>query len=99
MFVELRQLKGHFVGCIDRTACNDQLFDHDLGGYGLFDSEAQFNEGIIKALQSSGKGVWVDLTCEMIRETIHGYEIVLTYGDLDPKNILVKGSEVVVLLD
>ncbi|KND87311.1 hypothetical protein TOPH_08021 [Tolypocladium ophioglossoides CBS 100239] len=35
----------------------------------------------------------------MVVEVMHGHEFVMTHNDLDPRNILVKGSQVVALLD
>lgn len=42
---------------------------------------------------------WVEFTCDIFREVMSGHEIVMTHNDLDPRNILVRGSTVVVLLD
>jgi len=42
-FSQLRKIKGPFIRSIDRTACEDQLFINELGGYGLYENESEFN--------------------------------------------------------
>lgn len=98
MFSQLRTLKGSFIGSIDGTACEDPLFEDDLGAYGPYDSEDDFNNGIVTALKSSLTGGWVETICDMV-DTLKDHETVLTHGDFSPRNILVQGSEVVAILD
>lgn len=95
-FTQMRNIKGPFVGCIDGTACEDNIFT-DLS-YGPYENEDQFNEGIVRALKGCRQGSWVDLVCEMVR-TFKDHEIVFTHGDFAPRNILVQGTKVVAVLD
>jgi aminoglycoside phosphotransferase (APT) family kinase protein len=97
-FSQLRKIKGPFIGCIDGTACEDQLFTDELGGYGPYDNESDFNKGIVTALKRSRQGPWVDVVCEMIT-SLKNHKIVLTHGDFAPRNILVQGTKVVAVLD
>lgn len=96
---ELREIKSDFIGSIDGTWCNDHYFDDDPEGYGPFPNEAEFKQGIVKALKTARPEDWVGFTCDIFLEVMKGHEIVLTHNDLDPRNILVRGSEVVALLD
>lgn len=89
IFLELRKLKGTFIGGVDGTACGDYLFTGNLGGYGPYDSENHFNDGIVTALKQSGQGPWVDVVCEMILDSLRNHEVVLTHGDFAPRNIIV----------
>jgi len=98
-FFQLRKIKGPFVGCIDGTACEDQLFTDELGGYGPYGNEWEFNQGIVTALKRSQQGPWVDMVCGMILSSLKNHEIVLTHGDFAPRNILVQGAKVVAILD
>lgn len=34
MFAQLRNIKGTFIGSVDESACEDPLFDEDIGKYG-----------------------------------------------------------------
>jgi aminoglycoside phosphotransferase (APT) family kinase protein len=96
---ELRQIKGSFIGSVDNSWCNDHYFDDKRGAYGPFASEAEFNRGISKALKEAKPEDWVEFTCDIFQEVMNGHEIVMTHNDLDPRNILVQGSQVVALLD
>jgi len=98
IFSQLRKLKGSFIGAVDGTACEDQLFEEDVGAYGPYQDEHAFNEGIVTALKSTLTSGWVDTVCDMVR-TLKDHEIVMTHGDLSPRNILVQGSKVVAILD
>ncbi|RYP79237.1 hypothetical protein DL769_003060 [Monosporascus sp. CRB-8-3] len=96
---ELRQIKGSYIGSVDGSWCNDHYFDNGRGEYGPFASEAEFNSGITRALRKSKPYDWVEFYCDIWEEVMVGHEIVLTHNDLDPRNILVQGSNVVALLD
>lgn len=96
---QLRQFRGEFIGSIDKTWCNDQYFYDDPSGYGPFETEAAFNLGMVRAMKNDRPWPSVDLTCDMWTNTMVGHDIILTHGDLDPRNILVEGSTVVAILD
>lgn len=72
---------------MDRTACEDPLFTDDLGAYGPYDSEVEFNSGIMKALRNSSDTPWTDKVCDMIDAVLKGHRMVFTHGDLAPRNI------------
>ncbi|KAI2615881.1 kinase-like protein [Hypoxylon sp. NC1633] len=96
---ELRSLKGTFIGAIDGSWCDDHFFDDDRGGYGPFKDEEDFNRGIVKALKQDRSQVHIDVTCDILLDTMKGHEIVFTHNDFAPRNILVQGSKVVAILD
>ena len=96
---ELRQIKGSFIGSVDGFWCNDHYFDNNRGAYGPFADEAAFNQGIVKALKEAQPLDWVNFTCDIFTEVMDGHEVVMTHNDFDPRNILVRGSQVVALLD
>lgn len=53
---QLRNIKGDFIGGLDRSPCRDGIFDAGYGdytqySYGSYDSEESFNEGIVQALR------------------------------------------------
>lgn len=107
---QLRRFKGDFIGSVDGSSCNDQYFYE--GGpaaatttattnsrYGPYDTEEDFNLGMVRAMKKDRPFAFVDWTCDIWMDTMTDHEIVLTHGDLDPRNILVQGSKVVAILD
>lgn len=99
IITQLRSIKGTFIGSVDHTACEDQLFCDDLGSYGPYEDEAAFNNGIVRALKQSQNNTWVDVVADMVLKTFKGHETVLTHGDFSPRNILVEGTKVTAILD
>ncbi|KAJ4988693.1 phosphotransferase [Stagonosporopsis vannaccii] len=97
-FSQLREIKGTFIGSVDGTACEDQLFTDVPSAFGPYKDEAAFNEGIIAALKAMSSGGWLETICDMV-SSLRGHEIVLTHGDISPRNIMVHGSKVVAILD
>lgn len=95
---QLRLLPGSFIGAVDGTACEDPLFEVEIGAYGPYQNEPAFNEGIITALKNTLSSGWVNTVCDMVG-TLKDHKIVMTHGDLSPRNILVQGSKVVAILD
>lgn len=95
---QLREMKGSFIGSVDGTACEDQLFTDDPGAYGPYENEAMFDEGIVTALKEMHNGGWVDTVCNMAM-AMKGHEAVMTHGDISPRKIMVQGSKVVAILD
>lgn len=59
MFAQLRTFKGEFIGSVDGTACEDQLFSDEPEGYGPYADESDVNEGINLALRHADRGDWV----------------------------------------
>jgi aminoglycoside phosphotransferase (APT) family kinase protein len=98
-FSQLRGIKGDFIGSVDRTACEDPLFDNELGAYGPFRDENEFNGGIVKALKRAESSSFVDMIGLMIHSVMKNHDIVLTHGDFAPRNILVRGTTVVAVLE
>jgi tRNA A-37 threonylcarbamoyl transferase component Bud32 len=95
---QLRNIKGSFIGSVDGTACEDQLFTDEIGAYGPYEDEDAFNQGIATALQRSQQGAWVNIVADMVLKSLHGHGLVMTHGDFGPRNI-VQGTTVVAILD
>jgi aminoglycoside phosphotransferase (APT) family kinase protein len=98
IFAQLRNIKGTFIGSVDESACEDPLFEEDIGAYGPYNDEASFNQGIVTALKNTLESGWVDTVCDMVG-ALTGHEFILTHGDISPRNILVQNGKVVAVLD
>ncbi|XXH00871.1 hypothetical protein Hte_007222 [Hypoxylon texense] len=98
-FTELRKISGSFIGSVDGSACDDVYFEDKPGVYGPYSDEDAFNRGIIQAWTTGHDDPWILNLCEMFRTTMKGHKIVMTHNDYYPRNILVRGSEVVAVLD
>ncbi|KAI1329957.1 kinase-like domain-containing protein [Xylariaceae sp. FL0255] len=98
---ELRQFKENFVNTIDGSWCDNHFLMTSGGPTGRSKMKADFNAGIVKALEQGKAQVHVDVevTCDIFLETMKGHDIVLTHNDFAPRNILVQGSKVVAILD
>lgn len=95
---ELRSVQGLFIGPVDGSSCYDPIFSEESGEFGPFKSEAEFNEGLVKAMKLLQENTWVDQVAKFVR-AIPPHGIVLTHGDLSPRNILIRGDQVVAILD
>ncbi|EAS28859.2 uncharacterized protein CIMG_07605 [Coccidioides immitis RS] len=82
----------------DGTYCEDPVFCAELGGFGPYKTEAEFNEGLIRAMNLSQKNTWVDHATRLVR-ALPKHKIVLTHADFSPRNILIRGDKVVAILD
>ncbi|KKF96823.1 Acyl-protein thioesterase 2 [Ceratocystis platani] len=99
-FVELRQIKGSFIGGVDGSACDDQYFSSTGEDWGPYKDEAEFNKALVKAWSTNRENdPFTRLLCKIQVEVMSGHEIVMTHNDFDPRNILVRGSDVVAVLD
>ncbi|KAK8097719.1 uncharacterized protein PG998_013205 [Apiospora kogelbergensis] len=100
-FDELRSIKGSFIGAVDGSACDDQFFCASPWSYGPYRTEEKFNEGLCQAWSKDREDeeAFTLLLCQMQRTTMHGHDIVMTHNDFAPRNILVRGSTVVAILD
>ncbi|KAI1914770.1 hypothetical protein LOZ52_003897 [Ophidiomyces ophidiicola] len=90
---ELHAIKGNLIGAVDGTPCNDPMFCAELGGFGPYKTEEEFNNGIVRALQLSISDTWVDRVGRMVKP-IPSHEIVFSHADLSPQNIIVRGDKV-----
>ena len=99
-FDELRQIKGSFIGAVYGSACDDQFFSDDLWAYGPYKDEVEFNQGLVKAwTKYKADDPYTLLLVNILLNGMQGHGIVLTHGDFAARNILVRGSEVVGILD
>ncbi|KAI0890873.1 phosphotransferase enzyme family protein [Annulohypoxylon nitens] len=98
-FAELRKISGSFIGSVDGSPCEDPYFSHDPGAYGPYSNEEAFNRGLVKSWTTDRGDEWTLKLCEMLCATMKDHKIVLTHNDFDPRNILVRGPEVVAVLD
>lgn len=95
---EIRQIPGTFVGSLDGSRCQDQLFDNDPTLSGPFESEAAFQKGLISAMKERGSRPWTDVVIRFI-EAMPPHKIVFTHNDIAPRNILVRDAKVVGIVD
>ncbi|KAK3302744.1 phosphotransferase enzyme family protein [Chaetomium strumarium] len=103
-FRELRQIKGDFIGSVDGSACDDQFLENaPESSRGPFKTEAEFNQALANVWLSGEGGHEEDpfrrLLVKILFEVGRGHEIVLTHNDFAARNILVRGSTVVAILD
>ena len=96
---QLRSIEGSFIGCIDRTRCEDQFFNRDEpDASGPFNAEAEFREGIKAALRSRAANSWTEMITKFV-DAIPPAGIVLTHNDFAPRNILIRDAKVVAIID
>lgn len=94
----MAELRTRFIGRTDGSPCEDELSNRGKGWYGPFASKADFNEGIVRVLRGCSPGVFVEMVADMVR-ALRGHEIVLSHGDLAPRNTIVQGPKVVGIVD
>lgn len=95
---QIRQIPGTFVGSVDGSNCNDQLFDDTPALSGPFDSEADFQKSLIAAIKEKGSRTWADVVIRFI-EAMPPHKIVFTHNNIAPRNILVRDAKVVGIVD
>ncbi|KAF2276158.1 alpha/beta-hydrolase [Westerdykella ornata] len=81
---QLREIKGSFIGSVDSTACEDQLFTDEIGGYGPYKDEESFNVGIATAVKRTLTGSWADTVTNMVM-ALRNHDIVMTHGAFHPR--------------
>ncbi|KAJ5176560.1 uncharacterized protein N7482_002437 [Penicillium canariense] len=91
---QLRDLKGDYIGAIDRgKAIIGQIASIEGGP---FESEQQFNEFILGDIVKSAP----DLLRHYAKFALtDNHEICFTHADFAPRNILVEGGRVTAILD
>ncbi|CAG7934639.1 unnamed protein product [Penicillium olsonii] len=95
---EVRSVKGDFTGSVDGSPCEDPVFCADQGAFGPYKTETEFNDGLIRAMEIPGENSWVTHVSKLIRAMSY-HEIVLTHADFSPRNIIIRGDQVVGILD
>jgi tRNA A-37 threonylcarbamoyl transferase component Bud32 len=96
---ELRQIQGAFVGSVEGGSCNDQVFEcDDEKSYGPYETEEAFNQGIVLAMRTFSGGIFTEMVCDMVKD-LPKHKIVLTHGDIAPRNIIVRDGKIVAVLD
>ncbi|OAX77473.1 hypothetical protein ACJ72_08229 [Emergomyces africanus] len=95
---ELQSLKGIFIGPVDGSPCYDPTFCVGEESFGPFATETEFNEGLIKAMKLTRHNSWVDHISKFVR-ALPTHNVVFTHGDISPRNIIVRGDQVVAILD
>ncbi|GAD92600.1 predicted protein [Paecilomyces variotii No. 5] len=114
---QMRDIKGDFIGGLDGSPCRDGIFEAGYGdyqkySYGPYQSEEDFNEGIVQALKDrpppellarEDEPDSIFFTSEYILyqtvRALKGHEIVFTHGDLHTSNILVRSDGTPVIVD
>jgi hypothetical protein len=107
---ELRGIEGEFIGAVDGGPCDEILFKHPWGSgsptYGPFWSRQEFNRGVAAALRRSRPDKVFTEADKALEEEIlasgSGYSeegMVMTHGDLNQGNIIVRDGMVVGIVD
>lgn len=91
---QLRDLKGDYIGAIDRGKVVIGQIASIEGG--PFDSEKQFNEFILGDIVKSAPDILRHYAKFALMDD---HEIVFTHADFAPRNILVEGGRVTAILD
>lgn len=110
-FSQIRTIKEDYIGGADHMPCMDgffrQYWEDPNHSYGPYESEQEFNEGLVQTLVDRipparrglrGPLAVNDDLVQSIR-ALHGHEAVLTHGDLNPGNIIIRPDGKVVLID
>jgi aminoglycoside phosphotransferase len=109
---EWRKIRGSFLGTVDGGPCSDTIFRHPHSvatypdaSYGPYESRHDFIEGVVEALRNSrpaGHRDPLDDHTEsriLARKEDDHHGMVLTHGDLNKSNILVKDGVVTGIID
>lgn len=100
---QVRQVRGPFIGAVDGSICNDQLFANREHVYGPYPDEDAFRAGIAQSLRACDANAFTQMSINMIRAmptSDNNNRFVLTHGDLVPRNILVReGGHVAAIVD
>ncbi|GIJ82953.1 hypothetical protein Asppvi_001470 [Aspergillus pseudoviridinutans] len=91
---QLRNLKGDYIGAVDRGKAIIGQFSSIEGG--PFDSEQQFNEFILGDIVPSAPDI---LRHYAKFALLDDHRIVFTHADFAPRNILVEEGRVTAILD
>lgn len=96
---QLHQVEGEFIGSVDRSVCNDQLFANREHDYGPYENEDAFRLGIGQSLRACDANSFTQIAINMVNAMPKTERIVLTHGDFVPRNILVREGNVVAIVD
>jgi aminoglycoside phosphotransferase len=105
-----RQIKGSFFGTVDNGPCRESVFQHPWENkvyhYGPFTSRKDFNKGMVEALANSRPNQKLEteqdklFAEELLMSGIDQEEVkVLTHGDLDQSNIMVRDGKITGIID
>jgi hypothetical protein len=56
----LRSINGNFIGSVDGSACENPVFYADPDGFGSHQTEDEFNQKLIRAMNIDRQGSWTD---------------------------------------
>ncbi|KUI63527.1 hypothetical protein VM1G_10251 [Cytospora mali] len=96
---QLRGIEGTFIGSVDGSVCNDQLFANREHSYGPYKDEVDFRAGIAESLRSCEANAFTEVVVGMVNAMPKSGRSVFTHGDLVPRNILVRDGNVVGFVD
>ncbi|EKM56140.1 uncharacterized protein PHACADRAFT_257219 [Phanerochaete carnosa HHB-10118-sp] len=91
----LPPMHGLRVCAVNGGALRDSRIT-STGKIGPFADEAEFNDFIVPMAESF---ICTEILEETRRRMRDNHQVVFTHGDLAPRNILVKGSQIVAVLD
>lgn len=74
----METLGSAFIGSVDGTYCEDQIFSDSRETYGKFQREDEFYEGPIKTMYEYHRNSWPPTVAGFVR-VLPPREMVLTY--------------------
>ncbi|KAI1769184.1 kinase-like domain-containing protein [Hypoxylon sp. FL1150] len=101
-FKELASITSPVASAIDGSPVKDEFFD--FAPNKVCSDESEFNEELLKAWYQNSID-WSEtepqfpVLCNKLNETMRGNKFVLTHNNIHPRNILVRGSQVVAIVD
>ena len=96
---ELHSIEGSTIGSVEGGPCPDHFFDQDpIPLAGPFASASDFRDGLIKTVRENEQGPFTETVVSYLR-LLPDTKIVLTHGDFQPRNILVRDGKVVSIID
>ncbi|KAI1772493.1 kinase-like domain-containing protein [Hypoxylon cercidicola] len=99
---ELRSFRASFVGTAEGGPVRDEFFEGSPNA--VYSDENEFNTNLLGALAKDNIEDSEDSTQymtfdHMFKTTMQGNRLVMTYNNLHPRNIIVRGSQVVAFTD
>ena len=84
------------MGTLNRRPFSDGVFwspDQNPATSGPFSTEDDLNEGILKRLAENEPRAHLTLLRTLITSTLRKHRVTFTHGDLQPKTVLVRRTE------
>ncbi|XXG96478.1 hypothetical protein Hte_002761 [Hypoxylon texense] len=99
---ELASKEAPFVGAVDGTPVRDGFFE--CVPHRAYGAERDFNRGLLRAWwlntkERDDRDAHVQFLHALVHMELRGHKMVMTWNNMHPRNILVRGTRIVALLD